>query len=223
MRLTLSSLVPGWLPPLFKSAAVFSASNQPSYFLTEEHFEAVDRILKFRRDAIKRQGGSFKDLEIDLDILKPRVFGDAAFEKQPEDAEPDSLDTKPRDPRVSYLSHLKDAAQPEKRAYLHGIYTLFNHGSWDQKPAFEKWVTSENAQYVERLNPIRQDEALLANHTVGITTSNTSIQPGSKQSELVLNIHELVRLTSRSVQSTAGARTELYKGFGRIYELMGLS
>lgn len=199
----LSSLK-GLLLKRFRKSAELGGLDLPKHFLTPEHFDAIDRVIRFRREAITKQGKSFKDLEGDLEILQTPIFGDVG------DAE---------NGREESLASLKRASVDEKRDFLKGVYHVFNHGKFDQKPAFAKWVTTGNAQFGTLMAPVRADQELLSSHSISIMASHVLDDPKSDQSTLIRDVIELIGAVNGVVEATAGARTELNKGFGRIFKI----
>ncbi|MFK7840198.1 MAG: hypothetical protein AB8B83_07685 [Bdellovibrionales bacterium] len=200
----------GWLAPYFGSRASFeSHPNQPSYFFQQEHFDAAQRIIDVRRQSIRKQGRGFEDLQADLQILEREVLGDIEVPAN------GSLQTS----REEALSALKDLSEAEKRVFLGGINNLFNYGRLDEKPAFVKWVTSGNSGFAEFMSTVRADQEALAQHAVGIVGAHTMNSGQSAHSEAIREMTGLIRLCNGFVESTAGARTELNKGFGRIFKI----
>jgi len=205
----LPKLIAGILPRYFLGKALGDAPNQPDYFLKPEHFEAIDKIISARRVSIKKQGQSFDDLTGDVTILEANVFGDVS-----DIGDDDIAGTKKQ-----ALEALKTAPEKDQRAFLQTIYNTFNHGRFDEKPAFEKWVSGANSRFAAIMGEVRAAQELLSQHSVSLMTSHSLKEPSSIRSMHTKDVIEVAGMTNGFVVAMSNTRNELDKGFGRLFKI----
>ena len=202
----------GKLPRWFQTSATQSAGVEkagPDYFLTPEHVEAIQTIIKLRKDSIVKQGKSFDDLASDVGIFQYALFG-----------ENDIRDNKePKTHMEEICEGLKSLSVEDKKQFLQQVYNAFNNGPLDEKPAYAKWVTKGNVEFEKIMLRVNEYNEMLSRHSLKIVGKHKMKDPNSERSAHIRDIVNLVGNTARFTSSMRKARMELDVGFGRLFTL----
>jgi len=217
---TLSKLAHSFLPEIFYNAiwGDDDYSNQPAYFLGEEHVNAIKDIVRIRSESIEKQGLSFEDLVSDLKIIDSYIWGDSSH------VSPGQMKAF----REAQIQIIKEGSEAQRREFLDGVYNVFKSSRigpidlsrFDERPAYEKWIGESQKKFAALMVQVRDDNSLLLDHSVKITRSHRMNDPHSVRSDLTRDVVDVIQRTILLPESIIKARGELDKGFGKLYGMM---